>query len=227
MKVKKLPLLGSASMAVALHCGLSHADAVPFTIGNGLTSRAYPSDIARDVLVVNVHDPVPFAGFIDTFQSFIQSGQPGVAWKTAGSASGYSYQAYILRPVSGNPHEYEVLFDSGPRWVTGPENSIFSFKVNPIAVQPGDVIASLGRGIPVDPGNVRLGADVTYYPLSVFPVAGETILLNQISTTDRTLSFAALGYSVDQPPNRVPEAGMTLSLLGLGICGMGIIRRKL
>ena len=149
-------------------------------VGNPLVARAYPTDSAANVLVVNSHAPLP-AGTLAEIQVFDQPG-----------SGPNSFHAYVLRPT-GTPGSYSVVFDSGPLSVPSvATGQVVTFPVGPFAVQAGDLMAHYGQGIPLDMGGVSL--DSTYYPANTPPSLGQTITLGgtdyPLFSTDRTYSIA-------------------------------------
>ncbi|TFH41186.1 MAG: hypothetical protein E4G94_08385 [ANME-2 cluster archaeon] len=146
--------------------------------GNPLVERAYSTDGAPTVFLVNTEIPLT-EGILTSIQTY---NQPGSGPNT--------FNAFVLRPT-GNANEYTVIFDSGPLNVPVAAGQIETFEVGEIAVQSGDLIAHYGQGIPFDIGP---GTDTTLYPASPAPLIDQVITLGAdypIYSTDRTYSIAA------------------------------------
>jgi FtsP/CotA-like multicopper oxidase with cupredoxin domain len=156
----------------------------PVAAGNTLVPRAYATDGAANVLVINRLAALP-AGQLTEFQSYVMSGSGGLV-----------FHAYVLRPTV-NPDEYNVVFDSGPLTVpTTILDQVAVYPVGPVTVMPGDVIAHYGQGIPLDIG---VGTDTLLYPADLAPVAGQTFTVgldypyypDAITPQPRVYSFGA------------------------------------
>jgi FtsP/CotA-like multicopper oxidase with cupredoxin domain len=171
---------------------------VPTPVGNSLVDRAYASDFPVAVgqlapVFVVLPAALP-AGTLTSFQTWNQA--------TAGSSpfpsAGNIFNAYLLRPT-GTPNQYQVVYASGtltvPSLTTPGVSELASYLVSPgVAVNPGDVIAFYGQGIPVDVGG---GTDILSYPAPAAPATNDTITLGvdpgfPIYSQNRTYSFGAV-----------------------------------
>lgn len=152
-------------------------------VGNDVIARPVASDGAQNVLVVS--PGVLTDGFLTGFQTYVQAG-----------AEGLTFHAYVLRPT-GNPNEYTVIFDSG-QLTTPTTTGVASFGVGNLAVQAGDRIAHLGRGVPF----TQSGSDSIYYPTSAMPAQDGTITVGTAPyptfSGARTYSFAATMVGPDE-----------------------------
>ncbi len=158
--------------------------------GNPLTDRAYASDNATTVFVVNP-TPLP-AGFLNSFQVLNQA----LAGLSDGPSAGRTFHAYVLRPTV-NPDEYTVVFDSGlltmPALADPAVSEIATFGVANLAVQTGDRLAFYGNGIPFDMDPA--GVDKIYYSAPAGPLQDANITLGvggfPALVQARTYSFGA------------------------------------
>ena len=153
------------------------------SVGNDVIARPVASDGAQNVLVVS--PGVLTDGFLTGFQTFVQP-----------RSEGLSFHAYVLRPT-GTPDEYSVVFDSGQ--ITTPATpGVATFGVSNLAVQAGDRIAHLGRGVPF----TQSGSDSIYYPTSAMPAQNTTITVGAAPyptfSGARTYSFAATMVGPDE-----------------------------
>ncbi|MBK9055335.1 MAG: multicopper oxidase domain-containing protein [Chloroflexi bacterium] len=165
-------------------------------VGNPLVQRTYATDFASPAVTpVPVFVVVPGAvlpdGLVQSFQTFNQTVPGG----SPTSSEGNLFHAYVLRPT-GQPNEYQVIFDSGPLTVppsTNPAGQVETFPVPDIAVQDGDVIGFYGAGIPVD--IVSTGTDLFSYPAPAAPLQNSTLTLGgsdyPLYGQARTYSFGA------------------------------------
>lgn len=164
------------------------------TVGNPLIERAYATDFVNPGETVPVFVVVPTALPAGTLQSF-QALNQATAGGSPTPSAGQSFQAYVLRPAG--PDQYDVIFDSGLLTVPGLTNpgvsEVVTYPVAPTAVQPGDVLAFYGSGIPVD--IIASGADRFSYPAPNPPAQGTTITLGgaefPLFGQSRTYSFGA------------------------------------
>jgi hypothetical protein len=187
-----LPGGGYTTPKVSFSGGGGSGTLIP--VGNELIDRAYATDF-EDNMPVRVFAIVPGDlpdGVLTSFQILNQAAAGGSPTPSAGQ----SFNAYILKPT-GNPDEYEVVFDSGTLQVPilqDPSISeIATFDVPDIEVEGGYVLAFYGAGIPVD--IVDTGADLFSYPAPNPPVQGETITVGgaefPLFGQARTYSFGA------------------------------------
>jgi hypothetical protein len=197
-----------------LEAELCHVATASTIVGNtfsGATTPGFPTDGAI-VLDIQTNHPMPFAGTIDSYTFLGTTGGLGAPYGNGP----YSYDFLILHPT-GNPNEYNVLYDSGPKQPT--TIGIQTVAIPPVAVQAGDVIADWGRGISFDiPG----GQSVPFYfdgsnfgtpdPSGTFTVNSGTYPLGN----DRT-------YYLQASLSLVPEPSAVLLLacgsVWLGWCG--------
>src|SRR5450756_735152 len=181
----------------------------PTSLGNPLVDRAYATDYATGpgvlgpVFVVLANTKLP-AGTLSSFQVWNQ----GTAGASPTPSAGNLFHAYVLRPTTGTPNKYTVIYDSGeltmpPTAVLG-VSDVATFPVSPsVTVAANDVIGFYGEGIPVDTG-VTLNPDTLSTPASsdptlltnVAPSVTNAIELGvtpgfPIFSQDRTYSFAA------------------------------------
>ncbi len=160
---------------------ITSALGLPVSIGNPRSARAYATDAAAQVFVVNTHTPL-VAGDLTAFET----------WAQAGSGP-HTFNAYVLRPTQGVADGYTVVFDSGPLNVPDMATGLQTFNLpTPFAVQAGDLIAHYGQGISLDIGG---GADTTLYPAGPAPVLDQAFIFGvdyPVFSTDRTYSIAAV-----------------------------------
>lgn len=157
--------------------------------GNQLVGRNNITDSETRVFVVNTQAPLS-NGTLTAFKTYNMVG------------SGLNtFNAIILRPITGSPNNYTVIFDSGQLTVpsVGTEQ-IQTFPVGPIEVHNGDLIAHYGNGIPYD-GGLGTGLDTVFYPVNTAPTIGTQIDVTSGDTTfplcgtlcsDRNYSIAAI-----------------------------------
>jgi FtsP/CotA-like multicopper oxidase with cupredoxin domain len=168
------------------------------TIGNPLIERTYATDFATPPgtfapVFVIIPAVMPANGIVQEIQYFNQATTGG----SPNPSEGNLLHAYILHPT-GNPNEYNVVWDSGELTVPAavdPVGDIVSIPVTPnIAVTSVDVIAFSGQGVPVDVGG---GADILSYPALLTPAQGSNITVAAgdpnypIFSQDRTYSISA------------------------------------
>ena len=105
-------------------------------VGHPLIPRWKPTDGNATVFVVDAQVLMP-TGDLVAFKSYNQP-----------SSGPNTYYAYVLRPT-GTLGQYTVVFDSGPVSVPAVTvGEVLEVPVGPFPVQPGDLIAHYGRGIP-------------------------------------------------------------------------------
>ncbi len=164
-------------------------------VGNPLIARAFATDYDTPPgelghVFVIIPTTMPANGYINAIQYFNQAAAGGSPTPSAGSL----FHAFILRPT-GNPDEYQVLWDSGEQTVppaVDPVGDIVTIAVPNVNITTGDVIGFYGQGIPVD---VDTGSDILVYPATLLPSAGELVTLNgadfPVHSQSRTYSFSA------------------------------------
>lgn len=215
-----LRILSGAVLAGVLTLGSIGASANTI-YGNALLPRDYASDYPEfyygntpnpaNILVLN-SVALP-AGHLNSFLAYDRV-SPGLSLN--GGSGNHTFVGLILRANGGN---YDVVYSTGILTVpTLVSDAIVSYPAS-FSLQAGDRFGFYGEGIPITLGG---GTDELYYPTSgPTPSTGDTLTLGSGSfpllTTDRTYSFAV----------SVPDGGSTCSLLGLGLAGIGFLRRKL
>ena len=129
-------------------------------LGNDLVPRAAPTDGVSNILQVYSDSPVASAGFLRDARVYKQGDYDR------------DFEVYVLRPttVAG---QYAVAARSGPITTTGAlgEVQTYSLPNGPMLVEPGDLFAHSGYGIPYDDNT---GTQPLYYPYSA-PAAGSRI----------------------------------------------------
>ncbi len=183
------------------------APASAVLIGNNVAvGRANASDGATTVLQVYFNAPVTGLGTIDSFAIFDQSGN-----------NGNTGQAFVLRPTGGSNY----LVVANLAFAGTGTNATKTLPVAPISVQPGDLIAHYGRGVPYSDGALGGSFLPIFFSSPSAPVVGNTIVLG-------SASFPASGFIRDYAfaanfVAAIPEPA-TAGLLGLA--SVTLLRRR-
>src|SRR4051794_5236871 len=190
----------------------------PVAVGNPLTGRANATDYATPPGVLGpVFVVLPSAvlpnGSLESFQTYNQANAAGSPTPSAGGL----FHAYVLRPT-GNPTEYNVVYDSGELTVPSLNDPLVSevatFPVTPaVAVLAGDVLGLYGQGVPVDTG-VTVNPDILSTPAPTAPLQGNTLALGDpgfpMFSQDRTYSFSAMVTPTIVDPGTGAQATATV-----------------
>jgi hypothetical protein len=136
-------------------------------LGNELTARTASSDGAPDVFYSNFF-AAPYADQVSSVNIFYQ-----------GQAAANTFRFFQLRPIG--PNQFNVVYDSGTIVPSGTLNTVstLAFPNGPANVQPGDIFAHYGRGIPYsDAGGVNANQlKSIFYPSPAAPIVGSNITL--------------------------------------------------
>jgi hypothetical protein len=179
-------------------------------IGNELTPRDAATDTSDQVFWTNFV-PVPERGFVDgVFVPF--QDQIG------------TFRMFQLRPTGGTD-EYDVIYDSGPMQAYLVDDAVneLLFPNGRTIVEPGDIFAHYGRGIPYSlAGGTNAGNPHNiYYPVPVPPGVSDTITLGLGGLPEypqsRDYAWAVSFY--------VPEPS-ALALAALGLVGLAFAGRR-
>src|SRR3954468_5791774 len=190
----------------------------PVAVRNPLTGRANATDYATPPGVLGpVFVVLPSAvlpnGSLESFQTYNQANAAGSPTPSAGGL----FHAYVLRPT-GNPTEYNVVYDSGELTVPSLNDPLVSevatFPVTPaVAVLAGDVLGLYGQGVPVDTG-VTVNPDILSTPAPTAPLQGNTLALGDpgfpMFSQDRTYSFSAMVTPTIVDPGTGAQATATV-----------------
>src|SRR5450631_3977759 len=189
------------------------------TVGNSLVGRGFASD-GPGVFGVLPGAQLP-AGVLRSFQVWNQASKGSAPYPSAGKV----FHAYVLRPVSGVPNRYTVIYDSGALTMPVPVNpggEVATFPVSgSVVVAANDVIGWYGQGIPYDIGATSNPATISY-PVPAAPVVSSAMTLGvdpgfPVFPQARTYSLAA---TVD--PGAVNTVGHSLVGRGFGSDGPGV-----
>jgi hypothetical protein len=138
-------------------------------IGNSLIPRSDPGYKSDDVQTQFVLDfSVQQSALLQSVLTYSQGPSEGTArWPGTQSAGGQFY-LYVLRPDTANPpgSYYDIVYRSAE--ITVGSQGINTYSVSSFAIQPGDVIAHWGNGIPFgylstvpDPNNSTMWSPLT------------------------------------------------------------------
>ena len=180
-------------------------------IGNPPVPQSNGTDGATTVMQVYFNSPVPAGyAYITNFETYYQ-GQGG------------NFDAIVLQPLGADQYKviYENNFTVTPLSLPGVE----TFPVAPILVQPGDLIAHYGTGIPFTDGSLGGTFQQIFYSSPNPPTLNSVITLPGASfpqggangTYIRDYSFAA---------NVITPEPASFVLFGLGALGLFFAVRR-
>lgn len=195
---------------------LVNVNAFASRIGNDHTAGAwtYASD-SNVVLVMQLQNSVLEAGTLDSFSVF--SGSPPCCFTAP-----FEFHALVFRPT-GNPNEYNILFDSGA--YSFDDEAIHSVSIAPVAVLAGDIIGHWGRGIGF---HLTGGFDTTFHNGAEFNTPFPSGTFTAFSgtypayTSDREYGIS---FNFEPATSQVPEPA-TISLLGIGVTGLAWMKSR-
>lgn len=145
-------------------------------VGNELSARTAAADGDTRVLYSNWYS-TPVASTVDSVDIFFQGDTT-------------TFNLFVLRPT-GVTNQYDVVYDSGTIMPSGTPNTTISLALpnGPANVQPGDVFAHYGRGIPFsDANNLNaVNPQFIHYPSPAAPVDSTTITLGSASFPSSTI----------------------------------------
>lgn len=218
MKISKTILLSVAAASCALFA--NYASAVPtLTLSDGTTTVTVVDNGAGDL------DPtvgqVLFSGMVGIFNT--NQIEAGFTKPALGSASAPAidllYSASTTRAGTLTASFSESGFTAFPGTFTGDIGGTImgtGISVSNTVLQNGMTILSLG---PLTTSNFAAGGSAAL-------IAGSPYSL----TESVAISFGANGGSVTGDAGGtvgVPDGGMTVTMLGIGLIGIGFVRRKL
>ena len=191
-------------------------------VGNALTPRAFDSDGMYGLFATN-YEAMPADGTVDSVSIHYQG-------------SNSTFDVYQLRPT-GNPDEYEVVYNSGTIAPFGAVNQVESFPLpdGPIDVLAGDIFAHYGAGIPYsNAGEINADNPHPIFGLGAAddPQVGDLLTISDTEGSSTRGDFPVLShlsrdYAMAVNVVVVPEPStVALALTGLIALGLTTFSRR-